>query len=305
MSRSDVMSSAAPGVVRLPVPPAVPYRVNDWDLLELAGEGSLAQVYRARPVGTEGDRPAAYAVKMLRPEWRKNPQAIGLLRREALVGRQVTHAHLVAILAAGIHGPPYFVVMPWLTGQTLAERLAGERPLDLPIALWTARQVGEALHALHQEGWMHGDVKPSNIFLSPEGHATLLDLGFARRRDEIGSVADRCVMGTYHYIAPEMITSALRPDIRSDIYSLGVVLFETLAGRLPFQAGDLAELATQHKEARPPDLRRLAPHLPGGVARLVREMLAKDPIRRPQTPAELVQRLTALEIETFAERSEE
>jgi serine/threonine-protein kinase len=146
-------------------------------------------------------------------------------------------------------------------------------------------------------------VKPSNIFVSPEGHVTLLDLGFARRAEETGSVIERCVTGTCNYIAPERITSALRADIRSDIYGLGVVLFELLSGRLPFEGENLAELVIQHRQARPPDLRRLAPHLSTGVIRLVREMLAKDPLRRPQTPRELINRLAALEIASFGERS--
>jgi serine/threonine-protein kinase len=186
---------------------------------------------------------------------------------------------------------------------TLRHRIESERHIDLPEALWIARQTAEAMDALHAAGWMHGDVKPSNIFISPEGHVTLLDLGFARRCNETGSAADRFVVGTCNYIAPEMIVSAVRPDIRSDIYSLGVVLFELLAGRLPFTGRDLAELAGEHQSASPPDLRRLAPYLPAEVVLLVRRMIAKEPLRRPQTPRELIDRLVELEIATFSERA--
>lgn len=277
--------------------------MNQWDLIQLAGEGSLTQVYRAQPTGADPDRPAAYALKRLRAEWQEDPRAIASLRREAFVGRRVSHPHLVAVLAASVHEAPYFVVTPWLSGQTLAGQFSENTPSDLPIALWIVRQVAEALDALHTSGWMHGDVKPSNIFVSPDTHVTLLDLGFARRAQEIDSAADRCVTGTCNYIAPEMITSRLRPDIRSDIYSLGAVLFEALSGRLPFEGNDLADLASQHKEARPPCLRRLKPHLPRGVIHLVGEMLAKAPLRRPQTPAELIERLVALEVESFSERA--
>jgi serine/threonine protein kinase len=155
---------------------------------------------------------------------------------------------------------------------------------------------------------MHGDVKPGNIFVSPAGHVTLLDLGFARRNGDTtaggtGSAVDRCVLGTCSYIAPELITSALRADVRSDIYSLGVVLFELLCGRLPFVGKDLAELAAQHRQATPPDLGRLVPDLPGELVELVRQMLAKEPLRRPQTPRELVDRLARIEIATFSERT--
>jgi len=302
MSGPDVKSRVACGAARRPKPTQLPRRIGDWELLELAGGGTLTEVYRARPAEAGGDQPAPYAVKVLRPEWQQDPRATDVLRREALVGRTVGHPHLVAILAAHTAQPPYLLVMPWLAGQTLLQWLTGHGPRELPVMLWIARQVAEALDALDAAGWMHADVKPSNVFLSPEGHVTLLDLGFARRADEIGSAVDRCVVGTGNYIAPEMITSALRPDIRSDVYSLGVVLFEMLSGRLPYEGKDLAELATQHKQARPPDLRRLVPHLPKGVIRLIQEMLAKEPLRRPQSPAELIERLVELEIGSFAER---
>ncbi len=303
MTRADVKSTYGASVARVPAAGQFPRRVGEWELVGLGGEGDLSRVYRARPVDTPADRPAMHALKMLHPRWENDPKAVCLFRREAVVGRTVAHPHLVSILAAHVVERPYFVIMPWLEGSTLARLLAADERLDLPIALWIARQVAEALDALHSAGWMHGDVKPDNTFISPEGHATLLDLGFARRPDETGSVVERCVTGTCNYIAPEMITSALRADIRSDIYSLGVMLFEMLSGRLPFEGDDLAELATQHKQSAVPDLRRLVPQLPAGVVRLVRQMLAKEPLRRPQTPRELIDRLVAMEIETCAQRS--
>jgi len=280
-----------------------PRRTGRWELAALAAEGSLARVYRARPTGSPSDRPAAYALKLLKPQWQNDPRAIGMLAREAYIGRNLSHPHLVPILAASVRRAPRFLVTPWLDGSTLKDLMATGRQLDLPVALWIVRQVAEALDALHRAGWMHGDIKPGNVFLSPEGHVTLLDLGFARRHDETGSAVDRCVMGTYGYIAPELITSAIRADVRSDIYSLGVVLFELFAGRLPFIGNDLAQLAEQHRQAAPPNLYRLAPQLTIDVVRLVHEMLAKEPLRRPQTPTELIDRLAALEIVTFSERA--
>jgi len=277
-------------------------RVGPWELVCLAAEGSWSRVYRARPLGAAADQPAAYAVKMLRPECEGDPRAVELLVREATVGRSVAHPHLISILGASLGRSPRLLVMPWLSGSTLRQRTSAGLSPDVPVALWVVRQVAEALDALHAAGWMHGDVKPSNIFVSPELHGTLLDLGFARRCDGTVSTLDPVVTGTCQYLAPECITSALAPDIRSDIYSLGVVLYEWFAGRLPFQSASLAELATQHKQATPPDLQRLAPYVPLDVVRLVRQMLAKDPLRRPQTPRELIERLTTLEIATFSER---
>ena len=302
MTQTTQESNSSAAVLRR-ARPELPSRVSQWELVQLAAEGSLARVYRARPADARCDCPCGYAVKMLRPEWEDDPRAIRLLLREAVAGRSVSHPHLVSILLASVRQTPRYVVMPWLEGCTLQARLAAGNPVAVPVALWIARQVAEALGALHAAGWMHGDVKPGNIFLSPEGHVTLLDLGFARRRDETGSAVDRPVTGTCNCIAPEQITSALRADIRSDVYSLGVVLFELLSGRLPFTGKDMADLAEQHKQAVPPSLLRLVPQLPTAVASLVHQMLAKEPLRRPQTPGELIERLSVLEIATFRERA--
>jgi len=286
-----------------PRPSETPRRLDQWELVKLAAEGPLARIYRARAAGAAGEGPPPYALKLLRPEHEDDARAVGLFSREARVGRNVAHPHLISHLASHVSRPPYYVVMPWLEGATLSAYLAGSASLDLPVILWTVRQVAEALDALHQAGWRHGDVKPSNIFISPQWHVTLLDLGFARRDREPASAAERFIAGTVNYLAPELITSTLRADIRGDLYSLGVVLFELLAGRLPFEGRDLAELATRHQTCRVPDLRTLAPHLPAGVIRLVRQLLAKEPLRRPRTPGELVDRLVTLEIESFGQRA--
>jgi len=302
MTQTTHASFGQPVVVPLACAGDATARVRQWRLIALAGEGSLAKVYRASPANAPEDVLAAYAVKILRPQWSNDPAAIRLLQQEALAGASVSHPHVVPILSAHVLEPPRLLVMPWLEGTTLAARLASGVPLDLAEVFWIARQTAEALAAFHAAGWMHGDVTPGNIHLSPTGHVTLIDMSFARPCREVGSAADRPILGTCNYIAPEQITSTLRADIRGDIYSLGCVLFEMLAGRPPYRAKDLADLATQHRQSAMPDLFHLAPHLPSEVFALVRQMLAKDPLRRPQTPQELVNRLVALEIAAFADR---
>jgi serine/threonine-protein kinase len=172
--------------------------------------------------------------------------------------------------------------------------------------LWIARQVAVAIDAIQNAGWVHGDVKPSNILVSPSGHVTLIDLGFARRIAPLSQPADtqaQPFLGTLCYCAPELMISRLRGDVRSDLYSLAVVLYEMLAGTMPFESHDPAEIVRRHREELPLDVRILSAHIPAKVARLINLMLSKDPLRRVQTASEVIDRLMALEVETFSQRS--
>jgi serine/threonine protein kinase len=294
----DRPETAAPAQsIDTPVP-----QVGAWQLIARVGRGQWADVYRACPANTPAAHAAGYAVKVLQECRQHDPIAVEMLACEAQLGRQISHPHLIAILDSQVKRVPQFLVMPWLEGATLQAYTAAHRLLDPPAVLWIARQTAEALLALDKSGWRHGDIKPSNIFLSPQGHVTLLDLGLARHHDE-ASESTPAIAGTGYYLAPEYFTSSYRPDIRSDIYSLGAVLYQLLAGRLPLEGRSLEQMAIAHKQTAPRSLRRVAPHVPRRVAELVQRMLAKDPLRRPQSPAELVAELVRLEIETFSERA--
>jgi serine/threonine protein kinase len=278
-------------------------RLGPWQLVRLVSEGNLTRVYQARPADGLANQPAAYAVKVLRNEWWRDAQAIEMQRREAWVGSRVSHPNLLPVLSAGVAQPPFYVVTPKLDGEPLARLLTRRATLEVPLALWIARQVAEALGALYDAvGMIHSDVKPENVVISPTGHATLLDFGLAQTPNEATDWATRPLAGTLAYIAPEMVTSALAADGRSDIYSLGVVLYEMLAGRRPWDSDDPGELATMHREARPTELAVLRRDVPEPVAELVRAMLAKDPLRRPASADEVAARLTRLEINSFSLR---
>lgn len=275
-------------------------QVGSWRLTRLVSEGRLCRVYQAMPA--EGiPRPAGYALKLLSPELDDEPEAVACFCREAEVGREVSHAHLVSVLSAHTNAAPHYLVMPWLSGETLTARLKSG-PLTPSAAFWIARQVAEALDALHQAGWKHGDVKPDNILVSPQSHATLVDLGFAQRCDEPATHNNHCLLGTLAYMAPERFDARSANDIRSDLYSLGVTLYEMLAGRVPFTGRTAAEIIRQHRSARPDNLRRQLPHLPREAAALVTCVLAKEPLRRPQTPRELLDQLVRVEISLLADR---
>lgn len=275
-------------------------RVGCWELVELAAGGTWARVYRARPAASDPGRPAQYAVKILQQCGEEDSGALERLRREAAVGRGITSPHVVPVLSSSVYHPPYYVVMPWLSGTTLRAQFPAGQICPVHAALAIARQVASGLDALERAGWIHGDLKPSNIFVSPEGHVTLIDLGFAQRPPDVGSVVQRSVQGTCSYFAPEAIISTLRADVRSDIYSLGVVFYELLCGSRPFEAVGLADLVTAQLRQSAPRLEQRAPHVPPPVARLAHQMLAKDPLRRPQTATEVVQAIVPLEIDALA-----
>ena len=190
--------------------------------------------------------------------------------------------------------------MPFAAGVTLQAVLTAEAPLPLPHALWIARQVAEALQALHEHGWLHGDVKPANILVAPDGHVTLLDLSLAARIDEAN--AEGPLAGTLAYAPPEMFGTVTQRGPASDFYSLGVTLYQMLTGTLPFPADSAAALAQAHLHEPPPDPRLGNPRVTNRVVRLLKKLLAKPADQRPAGAA-LVAWLADLEIDTFSERS--
>ena len=287
MATVEINRPAIPA--RIPAPAAAPPqklvgRLGPWQLVRLLGEGNLTRVYLSRPADAQPNQPAAYVVKLLRKEWWRDPAAIDVQRREAWVGGQVSHPNLLPVLSASVKEPPFYVVTPKLDGASLAQILSEQRRLEVPVALWIARQVADALASLFDAtGMIHADVKPANILVSPSGHATLLDYGFAQTPAEARHWATRPLAGTLAYIAPEMLTSALAADPRADVYSLGVTLYEMLAGRRPLESDDPGEMAMLQRETKPADVRDYRPDVPESVAVLLHSMLAKDPLRRPDS----------------------
>jgi serine/threonine protein kinase len=274
-------------------------RIPGYELLRRLGGGPMTEVYAARDRAAD----APCAVKVLRDDWDDPPTAIKLLQREARAGLHVRHPHLVRVTHAHVTREPYFLVMELLPGESLRRRLRRDYRLDVADALWVARQTAEALAALHAAGFLHGDLKPDNLRLVADGTAVLIDLGFAHRPGENAAfLRAGYVLGTANYLAPELCDAAPDDDFSSDLFSLGVTLFETLTGRLPYPAGSLRQTFTRHRCDPPADVRRHVGGVSPALAALLERLLAHRPEERPRAAA-VVEQLIRLEIAALRRRS--
>jgi serine/threonine protein kinase len=272
--------------------------IPGYELLVPLGGGPLTSVFTA--LDNETDAPCA--VKLLRPEWENQPTGVKLLRREARAGLAVRHSHLVRYTDAQVFVPPFFLVMELLGGESLRGRMRRDYRLDLATTLWVIRQTAEALAALHSAGFVHGDVKPDNIHLVEDGVAVLIDLGFAHRPGENEELLHAgYVLGTADYLAPELCRPEPQADQSSDVFSLGVTLFETLTGRLPYPPGTLGETFRRHGCDPPADVQRYAGRLPRDLVQLLGRMLSRRPEERPRAST-VVRQLIALEIASLGKR---
>jgi serine/threonine protein kinase len=276
---------------------AIP-NIPGFELLSRLGGGLLTSVYAARDLTND----APCAVKVIREDWEDQATAVKLLQREARVCLAVRHPHLVALRQAHVTNAPFFLVMELLPGESLRRRLRRDYRLDVGTALWVARQTAEALAALHQAGFAHGDVKPDNIRLLGNGNAILLDLGFAHRPGENAGIHRQgYILGTVDYLAPELCATAPTDELANDLFSLGVTLFEMLTGQLPYPAGTIDQTIRRHEQEPAGDIRKYVLGLPAALAQLVSRLLARRPAERPRAHA-LVPQLIALEIATLRQR---
>jgi serine/threonine protein kinase len=272
--------------------PPLPH-VPGYDVHRPLGGGPLTEVFAARRHAD--DRPCA--LKLPREVWPGHTTAVQLLRREYRALRTVRHPHVVRMFDAHVNDPPYFLALEYLDGETLRDRLERDYCIDLRTTVWIARQMAEALTALHRAGFVHGDVKPENVRLLDAGMAVLVDLGFTHRPGENGVfVDDGYVLGTANYLAPELCGDFPQDGPAADWFSFGVMVFEMLTGALPFAHGPVAEmLAERRQDAAVDGLMAVARAWPPRLTSLLERLLARQPAARPPS-ALIVHELIALEI---------
>jgi serine/threonine-protein kinase len=259
---------------------------NRYTLEQKVGEGGMARVYRGRDARLN----RTVAVKVLHPHYADDPAFLRRFQHEAQAAANLSHPAIVDVYDVGQDGDTHYIVMEYVDGRDLKSLINREAPLDIDRAVGIAEAVASGLEAAHRLGLIHRDIKPQNIMVSADGQVRITDFGIAKSHLSTALTETGVTFGTADYIAPEQAQGqpATPP---SDIYALGVVLYEMLTGRLPFSGDNPVGVAMQHVSAPPPPLRRFNGAVSPQLESLVLRALAKDPRERPQSAAEFAQLL--------------
>lgn len=264
------------------------------EVLRLLGEGGMGRVYLARDSALD----RLVAVKVLKPRLDEDAPSQRRFLREARILATIDHPHVVRVHSLVDVGERAALVMEYVTGHNLAHRIATEGALPSGECLRIVAQACEALSAAWSEGVIHRDVKPSNVLLDEQGQVKLADFGLARPRrvDAAITLPGGAILCTPHYVSPEQARGVSDLDFRSDLYSLGIVLFEMLTGQRPFAAASPLALVAKHLEEPMPSPRDLRPDVPRGLEELVSWLTDKKPERRPSSYDELLDGVESLRL---------
>lgn len=254
------------------------YTFGKYEILDTAGSGGMGVVYRAvdRALGR------TVALKVLRDDLRNQPHLVARFQREAKAFAALDHPNIVRIYSVGLIGRIPYIAMEHIPGDPLSEILLDRGPISWEEALMMGAEVADALACAHDSGIIHRDIKPGNILIDSEGHAHVTDFGIAKILSETTQLTvDGARLGTPQYLCPERCQNKeITPS--SDIYSLGVVLFQCISGRLPYESASTADLIQRIAGESPARLRQYVPDVPDAVERLIAHMIEKKPADRPK-----------------------
>jgi serine/threonine-protein kinase len=256
---------------------------NRYKLLDERGSGSFGSVYIVRDLQNN----YLYAAKTLHLGYAEDNELLERFKREAYILQGLNDPHIVRIVDYGNDKDIYFIIMSHVDGQNLKYYMLNYGPMEPLRALNYVQQVAEGLDTAYKNGVVHRDIKPQNILVNNKGVVKIVDFGLSRGRDTPTITQSDKFMGTVYYCAPEQIMSSHTADIRSDLYSLAVVLFELLTGRPPFDGRTAVEVIIKHQQEEVPSIRRFTPDLPL-LEPFVQRAMAKAPGMRYQTPREFI-----------------
>ena len=271
-----------------------------YEILEILGEGGMAFVYKARDMQLE----RFVAIKTLKPNYVNQETFVDRFKREAKTAANLNHPNIVQIFDWGIEDEPYFV-MEYIEGNTLTSIIAKKRAISLSDILFIGAQVSSGLHAAHQKGLVHRDIKPGNIMITPDGKVKVTDFGIVSLQNEESDITKTgSILGTASYISPEQAQG--KPvSIESDLYSLGTVLYELITGKAPFSGDSPISTATKHLTEKPEKPSLFRQDLPKGVETAILKLLEKATYDRFKSAedlrATLLQQRKALQSEQTRE----
>ena len=257
-----------------------------YRLVEQIGMGGMAIVYRAIDERTGH----SVAVKVLKPEFNKDAEFVSRFQREAEAASKMTHHNIVNLLDVGMDGENRYLIMEYVQGKTLKEVIREKGRLSPAVAAQITIRILSALQHAHQNGIIHRDIKPQNILVHADGHIKVADFGIARMANSSTLTRGDSVMGSVHYFSPEQ-ASGQTTDVTSDIYSVGVTLYEMLTGRVPFDGENQVAIAMQHLHAQPQPIESIAPDVPPAIAHVCAMAMEKNPRYRYQSAREMATEL--------------
>jgi len=255
--------------------------VGNYQILAKIGEGGMGEVFRGLDLMLERE----VAIKVLHPELARQPQVVERFRAEAVTLARLNHPHIATLHNFLRHNDDYLMVMEFVRGETLESVIQRRGALSLGQSLRLFGQALEGIAHAHAFGVIHRDLKPSNLMLTETGAIKVMDFGIARVLGSARMTRTGRILGTIQYMSPEQVHGQ-EADARSDLYSLGIVLYEMVTGRVPFNSQSEFELMRAQIEDPPPPPREFAEHIPQAIERIILRALAKDPAERFQTAEE-------------------
>jgi serine/threonine-protein kinase len=253
-----------------------------YEIIEELGRGGMGKIYKVYDRKIKD----VVALKLIRPEISLSEKAVERFKNELRIARKIAHRYVCRMYDVGEEDFTHFITMEFVAGEDLKAFIRRSGQITPPKAVSLAQQVSEGLAEAHRLGVVHRDLKPQNIMIDKQGNSRIMDFGIARFLETEGLTGSGAIMGTPEYMSPEQ-AELKEVDPRSDIYALGVVLFEMVTGKVPFEGETPLSIALKHKSQPPQNPRELNPHIPPALAEVILKCLAKDRAKRYQSAEEL------------------